>query len=196
MICLERRLVVFLSCVIVGADGSACDTTETLSNSQIRHLQEIVNSTQADSLDQATAIETLMCDKRSTMRSLAIDVALSSKVSFVRSKILAEILFHKQAITIVFVPEKNLTSQVKEWLTENPGLSIPFTSYDRSNSCIGLYYDDCRRTHVLDISGTAIDLRYGDSGFGRFVLDDDDKLVGEYFPKNLGSGIPAQIRIH
>ena len=189
-------ILTLLACLLVSAKAIGCDSpNETLSDAQIKHNRDVIQSHQADPLDQAKAIETLMCDKRDAIRGLAIQAALKSANIFVRGKILTEILFQKQRIIIEFLPEENLTNEVKDWLTKNRALSIPVTAYDRKNSCIDLRFKNCNRSYVLDISGTTVDLEYGD-GFGKFVLEKDGVLMGEYYPRNLGGSIKAKIRIY
>lgn len=184
-----------LSTLFVGQSLACNNLDSQLEKNVIQEYLKIITNKSANEIEQAEAIELLMCDKRVSVRELTIQKALESDSKFIKGKILREILYGKQNIVIEFISEENITNEVKKWLTKNPSFALSASFYDREKACIGLAYPDCRGKYVLDISGTVVDINYNDN-IGKFILDESKNLVGDFYPKGLGASIKSIIRIH
>jgi hypothetical protein len=193
---IQRLFVSALALVALSAWAQACENKQRHSEQQIKEEANIMRDPERDGFARVLAFEQLMCDERSSVRSMALEAARTSEFAPLTMEYVSHSMFEKSVVVIELLRKEGLTQEVYDVINETVMIDIRIGFRGRQQNCLSLHQADGRcYSSTFSITGNIIE--FSSSHWkGFFEFDGERTLVGLVKYYQLSHDIPARIRLN
>ena len=168
-----------LAAALLPAPALACEEYYEVDRTEAKEAVAFLKDPAADEVDQAFAIDTLICAKRVALRDLAARTALKAASPSVRAQVLAPMLYGMNQVVVRFLPAEGLTREQADYVKQTPTQIWSVSSAVPEENCVSFHRSSCNDS-AMQILGTIVHFK-NSHWRGRFELGPDGLLAGLYW---------------
>ena len=192
-------LFIVASVFIFQSEANACEEYKSLSTEELKEYRDMLEKSDADSLDRMFAFEQLVCSDNPNLRAYALEIGLKKTADpLIRNQVMLKAMMLKKRIDVELNLTKELTRKDKEFIANNAGIFSRIVSYrSEKEGCLSVSSKkQCAPANSVFIKGDKVEYNYG-LIFGEFRLSQAGELVGflRVRESRQYSRIPAVIKL-
>ncbi|GMG81441.1 hypothetical protein LNKW23_06540 [Paralimibaculum aggregatum] len=175
----SAALAASMTAVLLAAPALACEEYYEVDRAEAKEAVAFLKDPAADEVDQAFAIDTLICAKRVALRDLAARTALTAPSPSVRAQVLAPMLYGMNQVVVRFLPAEGLTREQADFVKQTPSHIWSVSQAVPEENCVSFHRASCNDS-ALQILGTIVHFK-NSHWRGRMELGPEGRLVGLYW---------------
>jgi len=174
----------------------ACEEYFDHSRQEVLAEAKTMRDREKDGFERVLAFEQLMCDRRETVRAMALQAAKESGFAPLTGRYVEEVMFQKSVVVVVLERTENLSREAYEIINKYPLIDFDINMVDRQRKCISTSWN--RGTcagEIFSINGNKVQLSAHDWR-GSFEFEGNSNLSGFMSLDKAQHKIPARIPLN